>query len=635
MIAPAIDRRAFLFGGFAIAAAAQTRDAHPRLFADQARFEALRAAVQSTHAAIWKPVRDRADQLVRSGPPAYREDSDTAQLYQREVGNAMPYLAMAYRLTGSRAYLDSATAWALASCGYPHWGLGASDGMDLPAGHQLLGLALVYDWLYRDLDAAARETIAATLAARGAVMFQGAQSAMFWRQSYLQNHLWVNACGLAAAAFALEDRPGFADTARAWTELCLDKFRRTDAALGSDGASHEGAGYWSYGVEYMLKYWDMASTLLGEKPSSPWWSETAAYRLYMGLPRRAWTRGGSIVDIADCPRTDWYGPDHILRRLAAANGDAHAQWLAAELAGAGLTVAAAGWLNLLWWTPEIEVAPPDALPTLRRFADLGIVSTRSDWSGDESLLVFKCGPPLGHEGQPKFSYEAGSGHVHPDVNHFVLFGAGEWLLRDDGYAWKLTSHHNTLLVNGAGQLGEEAQWFRGIDYIRAKADPKILFATSTADLDVIVGDGTAAYAGKVKKFVRRVAFLKPSILVVVDEIEAEGPNNFELRFHPEYPFRPLDGGAYIARGKKAQLRAECFAGDGVVVTAGPTQGRNRDGKPMTLEALRIETFQSSWRNAVAFSWSTLDAEPPVVAFEPGADVWRFRSGERVAEVRFE
>jgi hypothetical protein len=619
-----------LAGGFA-QARARNRELHPRLFADDATFDALKAAIASTHAAIWKPVRDRADALVGSGPPAYHEDADPEMLWQREVGNAMPYIAMAYRLTGSRTYLDSAAKWAQASCGYAHWGGPAYDGNDLAAGHQLLGLALVYDWLFRDLDPQTRETIAVTLAERGAVMFRAAQSGRGWRESYLQNHLWVNVCGLAAAAFAIEDRPGLAQTPAAWTALCLDKFRRTEAALGSDGASHEGVGYWSYGVEYLLKYWDMAGPLLDVRPSSPWWRETAAYRLYLGLPRRSWTKTNTIVDIADCPRYDWYGPDHLLRRLAAINGDAQAQWLAAELATAGFVATSAGWLNLLWWKPEQEAAPPDTLPTLRHFRDLGIVSARSDWSGGESLVIFKCGPPLGQEGQPKFSYDTGSGHVHPDVNHVLVFGAGEWLLRDEGYAWKQTSHHNTLLVDGFGQLGEDVQWFRGVDYIKANAEPSILSAASTADLDSIVADGTAAYAGRVKRFIRRVCFLKPSVLIVVDEVEADNPKNLELRFHPEYPFRPDSPGVYVARGKKAQLRAECFAAENVVVTAGPTQGRGRDGNAMVLEALRLEVFASSWRNAVAFSWAPLDEEPPRVTLE-GSDPWRFRVGGRVVEV---
>lgn len=46
-----------------------------------------------------------------------------------------------------------------------------------------------------------------------------------------------------------------------WIGFALDKFRRTMDALGDDGASHEGVGYWEYGVEYMLKLSDGETSL--------------------------------------------------------------------------------------------------------------------------------------------------------------------------------------------------------------------------------------------------------------------------------------------------------------------------------------------------------------------------------------
>ena len=81
-------------------------------------------------------------------------------------------------------------------------------------------------------------------------------------------------------------------------------------------------------------------------------------------------------------------------------------------------------------------------------------------------MVFKCGPFIGHDAMDKFSYDPGGGHVHPDANHFVLFGGGQWLMRDDGYQPKWTGQHNTLLVNGHGQLGEGAEWFNGGQALR-------------------------------------------------------------------------------------------------------------------------------------------------------------------------
>ena len=53
-------------------------------------------------------------------------------------------------------------------------GAGKYDGIDLAAGHQLFGLALVYDWMFRDLDPHTRDTIHDTLLKRGRRMFQAA-----------------------------------------------------------------------------------------------------------------------------------------------------------------------------------------------------------------------------------------------------------------------------------------------------------------------------------------------------------------------------------------------------------------------------------------------------------------------------
>ncbi len=452
------------------------RGVHPRLYLDAKRVAELRTVVRTTHAPLWEELRDQADRAVRSGPPAYREQdgySGDEQLWQREVGNAMPVLAMAYVVTGQRQYLESAQAWALASCGYKTWGGGRIDGMDLAAGHQLFGLGIVYDWCQADLDEATRRTIRETIVRRGSAMFEAAATGkVWWGRSYMQNHLWVNACGLSVAGLAVFDEVEDADL---WVGFALDKFRRSIDALGPDGASHEGVGYWEYGVEYLLKFMHVAHELLGhDLYQHDWWRRTARYPLYLGLPRAAWTSRSCIVDIADCPRGHWYGPDYLLRGLAHVYHDPHAQWLAQEMDEADVAARGASWLNLVWYDPSVPAEPPTALPTLHHFDDMDIVSARSDWSGNESLVVLKCGPFLGHKAVQEFSYDPGGGHVHPDANHFVLFGAGQWLVRDDGYRAKWTGQHNTLLIDGRGQLGEGQQWFEGSQPLAVKARPRVL-----------------------------------------------------------------------------------------------------------------------------------------------------------------
>jgi len=538
-------------------------------------------------------------------------------------------LAMAYVLTGRKEYLASGRQWALASCRYRTWGLDRIDGMDLAAGHQLFGLGLVYDWCYHDLDQAARQEIRRTLVQRTSAMYEAAATGkVWWQRSYLQNHLWVNISGMAVSGLALCDE---VDDAACWIGLPLEKFRRTMDSLGPDGASHEGVGYWEYGVEYMLKFMDPARSLLGvDLYDCDWWRNTSAYALYLTLPCKAWQRNDCIVDIADCPRGHWYGPDYLLRGLARQYRHGYAQWLAQEIDGAEVAASAAPWLNLIWYDPTLPAKGPESLPTLRHFEDMGIVSARSDWSGGESLVVFKCGPFIGHHATDRFNYDPGGGHVHPDANHFVLFGGGQWLIRDDGYRPKWTSHHNTLLVNGRGQLGEGAQWFRGEEALARKAKPKILRAVSTPQWDHCIGDATAAYPVELglERFIRHLLFLKPGILIVADDIEVAKDADLELRFHPEQE-TVREGGAFLARGERATLRIEPLVPQGVRITAEPTTLPGERGrKQSSMFALRLAVHGSHWRTAVALSWSAAGVEPARVSLKTDNDRWTFGDGGR-------
>lgn len=554
----------------------RAQSGRPRLFLNPGRIEALRAAITTTHAELWRSARRKADSIIAKSlpkdPPQAGPNDEL--LWQREVANKIPLLALVALLTEDRKYLTATDEWSMASCGYPHWGTGYEDGVGLAAGHQLFSLALVYDWLGDCLPGDARETLRRTLLQRGATMYAAAKGELplersYWRLLYLTNHLWVDAAGLAAAGWALGDEPGVSR----WFELALDKFRRTETLRGDDGASHEGIEYWSYGLEYQLKFWHLAADLAGERPSSAWWKNTAAYRQYLALPRNAWKEDNTVVDIADSERADGYGADHLLYRLAALNRDPHAQWLAEELRHAGVTNSVPQWLDLLWFDPSVAPQRPAGLPTLRHFADMGIVSARSGWSGNESLVVFKCGPPIGHFATDKLSYNLGIGHNHPDANHFTICGCGEWLLRDDGYAWKDTGQHNTLLIDGKGQAGEGSVWFDagGLNISTAvKVHPRVVAAVSSESLDEIAGDATAMYppASGLKRFVRRLYFLKPDVLIVLDDIEVDAPRRLELRFHPEYPCEKGKDGSFLARGPKALLRIELFAQDAVEATAG-------------------------------------------------------------------
>lgn len=614
------------------AALESVRNIHPRIYLSKQRILELRDAIKTTHAWLWEEIREQADRAVRRGAPDYIEDdgrSGSEQLWQRNVGNTMPLLAMAYVVSGEKKYLASAREWALASCAYKTWGLDRTDGMDLAAGHQLFGLGIVYDWCFDDLDQEARQMIRDTLVRHTSAMYEAAaMGKIWWHKSYMQNHLWVNICGMAAAGLALFDE---VDNALEWIGLPLDKFQKTMKALGEDGASHEGVGYWEYGVEYMLKFMHLARERLGvDMYDNDWWRNTASYRLYLSLPRNAWTSRNNIVDIADCPRGNWYGPEYLLRRLASEYRDGHAQWAAEQIDESNVDSPEARWFNLIWHDPNLQAIPPENLPTLHHSQDMDIVSSRSDWTGNESLIVFKCGPFIGHKAIQEFTYDPGGGHVHPDANHLVLFGGGEWLIRDDGYRAKWTKQQNTLVIDGKGQLGEGRMWFAGSEPLRLKSDPRVIKVESSPKLDHIAGDATDAYAKDlgVQRYVRHLLFLKPNVLIVLDDISLDNPKTMELIFHPESEQCEASGNAFLIQGKQAVLSLDLLTPDAVDFSAGKQEVSSREGENnQMMFAVILKTKRSQWRNAVAFSWCKSGNQPIPVTFQAELENWRFSVGE--------
>ena len=247
--------------------------------------------------------------------------------------------------------------------------------------------------------------------------------------------------------------------------------------------------------------------------------------------------------------------------------------------------------------------------------------------------MLKCGPFIGHQAMEQFSYDPGGGHVHPDANHFVLFGAGEWLIRDDGYRSKWTGQHNTLLIDGKGQLGEGKQWFQGSEPLAVKARPRILRATSTPALDHVTGNATEAYPAELglRRFHRHLLFFKPDVLIVADDVLVDRPGQLELRFHPESELRRRDNDAFVFSGKSACLRLEPLTTEGTAVEAAelPIEGRHgEDGQ--TMLTVRLTRKASRWRNVVALSWAKSEQAAATVKVDVQADTTVVRIGNKAA-----
>lgn len=195
--------------------------------------------------------------------------------------------------------------------------------------------------------------------------------------------------------------------------------------------------------------------------------------------------------------------------------------------------------NFLWYDPTVEKRSPHDLSTHKYFDDLELVILRSGWDEDDNLLAFKSGPPGGHlatqiaEQDP--SKELNAGHNHPDQNSFVFYANHEGLITDPGYTMqKWTKNHNTVLVNGVGQLGEGTTWYLNSGSLPHSKTAFIRDFTVASDHVHVLGDATPVYPNELglTKFWRHLVYLT-DYFVIFDELDSDSSANYDWYLHTE------------------------------------------------------------------------------------------------------
>lgn len=600
---------------------------HPRLFITSACLTELQGKIRTVpYKALWRKLKAKADAVP--APVAVFPVCSSA-ISQRSYGYILPRLAFAWLLTRDSRYLDPAITIATAMVRAPSWGGCAALDKDHVTGVVLFGLSVFYDWCYDAISPQLRSMILAKISSVSSTMaaslLSGSHADPWWKNAYLCNQMPVAVAGLAAAGLAtfdeLEDAP-------AWIQLAVDKTENTLAVRGDDGGHIEGIGYWGYDLDSLLKTLHLFQQLLGiSLYQNEWLKNTAMFRLYMGLPRNSWTRRNQVVDFNDSTRVNWYGPDTLLRGLAKVYQNPYIQWLASEVDRENYTNDVSEWLNLLWIDPALKPEKPNTLPTLKHFGDLDVVSARSDWNGDESLLVYTAGPLMGHKAlRVPTAGRLFAEHMHPDVGHFILFGSGEWQLRDDGY-WddsgkenpKATENHNTLVIDGFNQLRADEMFLK-------KAEPYIVRTYSSVIYDLIQSDLAQAYRAELglTKFKRTIIFVKPDILIVIDDVALTAAHRLDLLFHTQSPVAE-EGGVFVARGQRSILRIEDFPKGEAESYAGNALYSNMR---LTMPTVRLRKTSDRWRNAMAFSWSVMGTQPQIVRMRVLDKKWIFNSRGR-------
>ena len=597
----------------------------PRLWLSNEDFDRIRRGFSEGEDSL--QYEEQIEALRQMPPPDYYiDESDQYELWQREVGDSITSFTFAYKFFQDEKYYNAARSWALKVCGYPCIGRALPD---LAMGQQLFGLSIFYDWCYEKLSEEEKILLKNTLIKYGREMYIGATETGYWKDWSLQNHMWIDICGLGSTAIAIyDDLP----EAAGWLELSIENYKGIMASLGDDGASHEGVAYWGYGVSWMMKFMDILRRFSGIDlyKGNRWFSKTAEYRLYMSLPQNAQTSSLNIFDFADSARSDPENSSNILYRLAAEYNNGFAQWLADSQKSSGLFSRSNIWLKMVWYDKNVVKTPCNNLPALKSFSDMGFVVSRADWSGDESVIAYKCGAALGKSatelcGKPPY-IDLGAGHVHPDNNHFVIFHK-EYILRDDGYVFKATGNHNTLLVDGRGQEGGDVMWFLAHSLIKRGAMPHIIKTESHAKYDYFAGEAAEAYYPDLglSKFMRHILFIKPNIAIVIDDISTDKDRELELRFFPEYDeITELKENKFLILGKENNVIIDCGNLDGGKSMASKKAVTiERSEKKGERLAVSLHKKCKSWRPVTIISWCDKNQLPKTVACKNDGNIYEF------------
>ena len=217
---------------------------HPRLLANAARWQALRAQIVTDPRSrtLYAALRRQGDTLLANGPQAYREppagENILAEL--RDIENRVLTLGILYRLSGEARYRDATRAMVLELASH-----NANHNHYLDAATYTLVLSIGLDWLYDDWSEAERTLLAKRIAGQTLTrsVERIADHSFLWAD-FNWNQICNNDLVFGALAIA-EREPALA---RHIVNRSLALMPRVAGAYAPDGLYVEGPSYWNYGT---------------------------------------------------------------------------------------------------------------------------------------------------------------------------------------------------------------------------------------------------------------------------------------------------------------------------------------------------------------------------------------------------
>lgn len=536
----------------------------PRVLVDKPRWEEFRRKsanrVESrriltlAEAALAEqiPVEDTTILNIQEPTPdkALKIRKDKSKQIGQELYKAISPLCRAYILTGEQRYGDKAIEWALEAARWDPAGVTRIN--DFGDSRIMLSMALVYDTFNAYLSPLEKKQLREAIRARGTHFYKRFVNTSEAR--ILTNHLWQHILHyFFDTAIAMQGDLPEADN---WLRYLYTLFVSRSPVLGdADGAWANGPSYFRMNFETLVDVPMRIKAYTGFDliAHTPWYQENIYYLLY-GVPPGSASTGfadnshdlpeprGDYLAYADAlsrltknPHASWYR-DEILRRARTLAPHYQDYWRDDYIEGDYSPLILEDNPMLRWARLKYlyDIESPDAeepfgLPKSRVFAGSGLLTMHGQPLGqshDKNLFLAMRSSPFG-----TFS------HMLADQNTFNMVYGGERLFYHTGYKvsmgaphrvqfYKHTKSHNGILVNGVGQPYATDAYAR----IETFLDNEFL--------SYAVGNASKAYQSDqletdagLNCFKRHIVMLRPDVVVIYDELEADDPSEWTYTLH--------------------------------------------------------------------------------------------------------
>lgn len=514
---------------------------HPRVFTKKRDLIKLRARAKDYPETI--AIIQEADQLLDKIPPTEQsalpkhkgkneyEDAKIAQLASRTVGwevfSSLNSLSQAYMLSGDIKYFHAAKKWMLEVANWDPKGI--THLSNFGDSGIMTSLAMAVDTFWDLLTEAEKEKMINQSAARANHFYHLWAGKVESRSSSM--HVWQHILHqMFQTSLALA---GETPDAEKWIEYIYEIWIAQFPKMGeTDGAWFNGIGYF---VMNTLTIYDMSATLSDlsgvDFQQSDWFRNNPKWLMYAFPPNSVGDGFGNDGDKYWHPTMKYAGFTDAAARIF---NDPYAAWYSKEVAE-GLNQEIAAEAEFRWFRIQRayenqlpEVSEEFDFPQAAHFPDVGVSYMHTSLQDIENnLMLSATSSPFGS-----------NGHTHAEQNNFNIAFGGKRLFYNSGYrpnmsdphhqAWhKHTQGHNGILIDGKGQPFDAGAYGWMPRFIHGK------------QISYAVGDASNAYSASdldsidpgLKRFRRHYIMLRPSTIVIYDELEADHPAEWTWLLH--------------------------------------------------------------------------------------------------------